>query len=492
MTQEVTKGDKEIVSAALALLAGRVGQDRCQAWFGRSVELRVAGNTLVVAAADPFRLDYVRRSFRTDLAASATELLGEGASTDFVLDGALAEAVASGSDQHSLKAAESAHPHVRNGGTGLRLHSTGERASSSQPPDDTSPQSPQRPHRRTFASLTDFVVGSGNQVAFVTAQAAVDNPGQYSPLTFVGPPGCGKTHLLEGIWRAARTGGRVRSVIYLTAEQFTNQFLEALKHTGTPNFRRKYRDVGLLLIDDVQFLAGKNSTVVELVHTIDTLLRDGRQIVFAADRPPAELRGLGQDLIARLAGGLVCPLAPADGATRLQILKRQATRHTESIPEEVLEWLAAQLDGDARHLTGALNRLTSSSRALSREITMDFAQGALADLIDVAHRPVRLPEIVSAVCEVLGVEADDLGSSSKSPSVTFPRMLIMFLARKHTRASLADIGRSVGRKSHSTVVSAQRQVGQWLTSGKRVPLGRMQATVEETVRRIESQLRVGT
>ena len=138
----------------------------------------------------------------------------------------------------------------------------------------------------------------------------------YSPLTLVGPAGCGKTHLLEGIWRQVCMGGTLRRVIYLSAEQFTNQFLEVLKHSGTPNFRRKYRDVELLLIDDVQFSASKQATLLELVHTVDTLLRDGRQLVFAADRPPGELRTLGPELVARLYGGLVCDLQPADAPTR--------------------------------------------------------------------------------------------------------------------------------------------------------------------------------
>jgi len=247
----------------------------------------------------------------------------------------------------------------------------------------------------------------------------------------------------------------------------------------------------LLLIDDVQFFAGKQSTIVELVHTIDTLLRDGRQLVFAADRPPCELRGLGNDLVARLSGGLVCPLSPADAATRRKIVEQLAARQGASIPPEVLTYVAGQLDGDARQLAGAVNRLAATGEALGRPIDLDLAQTALADLIGAARRPVRLPEIVDAVCEVFGVGPDQLQSSSKAPSVTLPRMLVMFLARKYTRSALSEIGRTVGRKSHSTVVSAQHKVNEWLTAGKRVPLGHSDCLLEDALRRVESQLRLG-
>jgi chromosomal replication initiator protein len=349
----------------------------------------------------------------------------------------------------------------------------------------------ERPARRSFASLDDFLVGAANQVAYSAACGVIARPGQYSPLTLVGPPGCGKTHLLEGIWRRARASQHLRRVIYLTAEQFTNQFLEALRHSGTPNFRRKYRDLEVLLIDDVQFFAGKQSTVVELVHTVDTLVRDGRQVVFAADRTPGELRGIGPELAARLAGGLVCSVEPADAPLRLQLIAQLAARQTMQIPSDVQAFVAAHLDGDGRRLAGAINRLAATSAALGRTVDLDLAASALADLIQSATRPVRLPEIVSAVCDVFGVEAEQLQSASKAAAVTLPRMLVMFLARKYTRSALSEIGHAVGRRSHSTVVSAQNKVNGWLAAGRRVPLGHGECSLEDALRRVESRLKLG-
>lgn len=477
----MTRDDREIVSALSRSLAGRVGRERYDLWFGRGVELRVEGSSLHVLVGEPFRLEYLRRQFRVDLDACWNEVMAGAEPPVFALDPSVGKSAEAPKDGEAGQADEVSPQAIRS-----EVRSTEE----SPPKTATAPLS-NRPFRRPFASLADFVVGPGSQVAFSAAQNVLGRPGQYSPLTLVGPPGCGKTHLLEGIWRQARHEGRLKRIIYLSAEQFTNHFLEAIRHSGTPNFRRKYRDVELLLIDDVQFFPGKQSTIVELVHTVDTLVRDGRQVVFAADRPPAELRGLGSDLVARLSAGLVCTLQPADATVRLKILEQLAAGQPAKIPQEVLTWLAAQLAGDARHLSGAINRLAASSEALNEVVTLDFCQTVLADLVQAARRPVRVPEIVDAVCDLFGVESDQLQSSSKSPSVALPRMLVMFLARKYTRSALSEIGRVLGRRSHSTVVSAQNKVGDWLATGKRVSLVHGECSLEDAIRRVESRLKIG-
>jgi chromosomal replication initiator protein len=492
MSQDVTRGDTEIDSAAAAALAenvaaalaARVGRQRFDLWLCRGVKLTVAGAAVHVAVAEQFRLEYLRRTFHASLLAAAREVVGEGTSVAYSLDPSLAESPPQLDEAAStVDSIESSASSATSGA--LPLRSAVPTSSDGQAADEP------RPPRRMFASLDEFHVGSANQVAFSAARGVLTRPGQYSPLTFVGPPGCGKTHLLEGIWRQARTSKQLRRVIYLTAEQFTNQFLEALRHSGTPSFRRKYRDVELLLIDDVQFFAGKQSTVVELVHTVDTLVREGRQVVFAADRPPVEMRGIGQELIARLSGGLVCSVEPADAPTRLKIVASLAERQAMTIPADVQAFVAAHLDGDGRRLAGAINRLAATSAALGKCVDLELAESALGDLIQAAARPVRLPEIVAAVCDVFGVEADQLQSPSKAASVVLPRMLVMFLARKYTRAALSEIGQSVGRRSHSTVVSAQNKVNGWLANGRRVPIGHGECSLEEALRRVESRLKSG-
>lgn len=335
------------------------------------------------------------------------------------------------------------------------------------------------------------MVSESNKLAAAAAQTVATQPGIYTPLTLVGPPGSGKTHLLEGIWRQVRETRVLNRIIYLSAEQFTNQFLDALRQSGTPNFRRKIRDVEMLLIDDVQFFGGKQSTLIEVVHTIETFLRGGRQLVFTADRPLGELRGLGPELVHRLSGGLVCQLQPADYPARLEILRRLAAQRALRLPEDVLAWLAGQLPGDGRQLAGAVNRLQAASLAHQQAIDLTFAQSALDDLLHAHRRPVRVPEIVEAVCHLFGVPKEALQSNSKSAEVTTPRMLAMFLARKWTRAAHSEISRALGRKSHSTVVSAQHKVQQWLARRQTIPLRHGSCSVEDAIRQIEHQLRVG-
>jgi chromosomal replication initiator protein len=485
----VTKDDMEIVAAVHRALADRVGKDRFAAWFSRGVRMEPSAATLRIAAGDSFRLEYLRRAFRADLLAAAQLVIGTEAGLEFVV-----EAVAT-PPAEEIAAAPSAPPeNATEDCVAEESTKPGPRVIRLTPAAIAPARDEQRTHRlprRQFASLHDFHASDDNRVALSAAQTAAARPGTYSPLTFVGPPGSGKSHLLEGIWRVVRDSRSLNRVIYLSAEQFTNQFLEALRQSGTPSFRRKYRDVELLLIDDVQFFAGKQSTLVELVHTVDTLLREGRQLVFAADRPPSEMRGMGSELPARLGGGLVCTLQPADFATRRGILQQLAAKPGPTAPPEVLSWLAAQLNGDARQLAGAMHRLRAASEAHDRTIDLIFAQSVLDDLIHASRRPVRLPEIVEAVSDVFGVPADELQSSSKAASVTLPRMLIMFLARKWTRAAHSEISRTLGRKSHSTVVSAQHKVTEWLADGKTVSLLTGQCRVEDAIKRVESQLKLG-
>jgi chromosomal replication initiator protein len=508
----VSTGDKDIVSVLQRAVADRVGEERYRIWFGRGVRMELFGTTLRIAAADSFRLDFLRRAFRDVLAAAATQTLGVGPKVEFVVDPGLLDSqanAASGDSPRAAAAATATHlarwrsaigelplgrhagptspPAEKEAPLGSRYADVSEEPSRQAAPDGASAGLV----RRQFASLHEYVACEANRLAVTAALTAAQQPGTYTPLTFIGPPGSGKTHLLEGIWRQVRDTRALARVMYLSAEQFTNQFLDALRQSGTPSFRRKIRDVQMLLIDDVQFFGGKQSTLIEVVHTIETFLRAGRQLVFSADRPLAELRGLGPEVVARLSGGLVCPLQPADYAARLEILRRGAAQRALQVPDEVLCWLAGQLPGDGRMLAGALNRLQAASFAHQRPIDLAFAQSALDDLLHASRRPVRLPEIVEAVCDLFGVAKEALQSNSKSSDVTTPRMLAMFLARKWTRAAHSEISRALGRKSHSTVVSAQQKVEKWLSSRQTVRLRHGPCPIDDAIRRIESQLRVG-
>ncbi len=512
----MTKDDMEIVSAVQLALVGKVGAQRVRMWESDGVTWQLQGQTLTISPRDSFRLDRLRK-FRAEFQAAACDVLGPQATVDLKLNDVAITAPAEPRKltvQREFPAIKPAGPLPTVDGT---IEPLADRRQDSQPPvifrlpttssashngagaaDPTASTAsqpvqpaPNRMIRRNFASLDAFVVGEGNRLAHAAVNNLLGQLGRYSPLFLSGPPGSGKTHLLEGVWRTARQTAPQRRTIYLSAEQFTTQFVEALRGSGLPSFRRKYRDVELLLIDDLQFFCGKPSTLVELQHTVDTLLRAGRQIVFAADRTLGDLKNLGSELVARIGGGLVCGIDAADLPTRLGILEHLAKSHETPTPRTVLEWLSTQLDGDARQLAGALNRLHATSEALNCRIDLPFAQRALADLVRVNRKAVRLADISNTICEMFGIDEQSLQSESKSPVVSHPRMLAMWLARKYTRAALSEIGKHFGRKSHTTVISAEDKVSQWLVSGsKNLLLPEGDCRLEDVVKRVELQLRL--
>jgi chromosomal replication initiator protein len=448
-------------------LAGKVGQERFDLWFGESVELRPTSESLLVAAADQFTLDRLRSQFLTDLTSAAASVLGDHSVVEFVLDESLAFSSNASNSESTEQATGRGFP---------RVHTTGANGQGA---------------RRRFARFREFVVGGSNRVAHTAAQMVVERPGCMSPLFLYGPSGSGKSHLLESIWSAARNEPGRQRVLYLTAEQFTSMFLEALRGSGLPSFRHKYRYVDALLIDDVQFFAGKKATLVEFQSTIDALLREQRQLVLAADRPPAELSGFGPELTTRLTGGLVCSLEGADMETRLGILRHFARRMEVHFPADVLQMLAERLSGDARQLAGALNQLEATSRAFGQAIDLQLAYSALADVFRATQRVVQLDDIDRAVCDVFGLEPQTLQSPRKARTISQPRALAMWLARKHTRAAYSEIGEYFGHRSHSTVISAQKQVHRWMDGQCAVRLSHGDCDVREAIRRVESHLRTG-
>jgi chromosomal replication initiator protein len=321
----------------------------------------------------------------------------------------------------------------------------------------------------------------------------VQRPGELSPLVLYGPTSVGKTHLVEAICHAARRIRPGTSAVYLTAEQFTSGFLQALRGSGLPSFRQKYRGVALLVIDDLQFFCGKNAryTQLELLYTIDSFLRERRQIVFASDRPPSQLADLGQEMCTRLEGGMVCRVEPPDYETRLGILTQMAKRFDVRLPDDVRTLAASRLTSHARELSGAVCRLRAASQVLSRPIDLAMAEEALADLARPGTRLVRLPDIAKAVCDAFGLEPRSLQSSRKAKSVSYPRMLAMWLARKHTRAALSEIGEYFGRRSHSTVISAQKRVETWLARSVPLELAEGVCGIDQAIRQVEQLLRAG-
>jgi chromosomal replication initiator protein len=337
---------------------------------------------------------------------------------------------------------------------------------------------------------THIVHGEGNHMALSAVKMALAEPGKVTPVVVHGPTGTGKSLFLSSLAQYLRNHRRLRRVIHMTSEQFTNDFTEGLRGGGLPVFRRKYRDVEAFLLDDVQFLLGKKSTIAEARHTIDNLLRCGKQVVVSSDRPLQDLEGLGSELIGRLRGGLVVPLFPLDLSMKVQLLSRLTNSAGLQLSTDILEQLAERIGGDGRLIRGAVHRLVAVAANQPGKLTWDQCWTAVFDLVQ-AHRPVvRLVDIERTICSMFGLQQDSLQSNCKTRSVSQPRMLAMFLARKYTSAAYKEIGDYFGRRRHSTVISAEKTVEAWLQENAQLE-GIRSVHVRDAIRHVEAQLQVG-
>ena len=454
----------EIVSEFQRLLSDRVGTERYALWFGPGVGLSLDESTLVIRSADSFLLERLRNRFLDDVQSVCDSLFGRTIKVVFEHDYQLAQ------EPHSPKpeSDDSKRQTTLLNGSSARRHA-----------------------RRRYAQLSEFVESPENRIAFAAALSASQRPGTVSPLFFYGPPGAGKTHLLEGMTSEVRKNRLVKQTVCLSAEKFTSDFLEALRGGGLPSFRRKHRDVDVLMIDDIQFFSGKKATIIELQHTMDSLLRDGRQIVLAADRPPAQLPGITSELSARMSGGLICPLELPTYSTRIKLLEQITQRKGVALANEVIELIADKVNGDVRLLIGAVNRLVATSNATGESIGIAMTERTLSDLFRCACRAIQMSDIDRVVCDVFGLENRSLRGKAKTKAVSQPRALAMWLARKYTRAAYSEIGSYFGSRSHSTVISAQKKVEQWVENGSSIRMTHGDCRINEALRRIESDLRTG-
>jgi chromosomal replication initiator protein len=460
----VTSSGKDVGAEVRRALAEQIGADQVDVWFGEAVQLQTHQGRLCVVSENAFRAERLRRRYRHVLESICRERLGLSGEVEFQTRARPADTVGV-----EAQVAPTSHEILPTSVVAQR--------------DGRDARGAARSDRRM-----EFVVGEEHRVLLASVEVIFAQPGKANPLYVHGPTGCGKTEFLALLCHEARQRTRLRRIVCVSAERFTSEFLEALNGRGLPLFRRKFRDVEMLLIDDLQFFSGKRQTLVELQNTIDALLRDGKQLVLAADRPPSDLEGFNADLRGRLRGGLVCPLPYPELATRRQIAQRVAQNHG-GLPEALVELVAERFEGDPRQVIGAVYRLIALQKALHRPPTVAEATEALADLLCAPRRLVRLADIEAAVCEVFGVQPQQLHAQGRCKATTQPRMIAMWLARKYTRAGLSEIGRYFGRRSHSTVVSAQRQVEQLLNTDGKVLAAHGELPIRDALRRIDAQLR---
>ena len=305
-----------------------------------------------------------------------------------------------------------------------------------------------------------FIVGRSNELAHAAARRVAESDTvPFNPLFLYGGVGLGKTHLMHAIAWHIRQKHPERKVIYLSAEKFMFQFVRAVRFKDTMAFKQQFRSVDVLMIDDVQFIAGKEQTQEEFFHTFNALCDQNRQIIISGDRSPTDLEGIEERMRSRLGWGLVADIHPTDFELRLSILQSKAERaRAKNISGKVLEFLAHRITSNVRELEGALNRLLAYSNLIGRPISLEMAQEVLRDLLRANDRKVTIEEIQKRVAEHYNIRLSDMSSARRARAVARPRQIAMFLAKQLTSRSLPEIGRKFGGRDHTTVMHAVRKI----------------------------------
>ena len=308
-------------------------------------------------------------------------------------------------------------------------------------------------------TFEEFVVGKPNEFAFAAAQrVAASDHVSFNPLFLYGGVGLGKTHLMHAIAWHIRKRAPQRRVVYLSAEKFMYSFVRALRKRDTVSFKEQFRSADVLMIDDVQFISGKDSTQEEFFHTFNALVDQGRQIVLSADKSPSDLEEIGGRLRSRLSSGLVADLHPTTFELRLGILDAKAEQLGVDLPQKVKEFLAHRISSNVRELAGALTRLSANVQLVGGEISLELAHTLLHDLLRARERRITIEEIQKQVADHYQIRFSDMGSARRARTVARPRQVAMYLAKQLTQRSLPEIGRSFGGRDHTTVIHAVKKV----------------------------------
>jgi len=332
-------------------------------------------------------------------------------------------------------------------------------APSASPADGPMPSGQNRAKLNARFSFNNFVVGPSNRFAYAACMAVADSPAKaYNPLFIYGQVGLGKTHLLQAITQQIKDNHPGIKTCYISSEKFTNELIDAIQHRSTSQFRQRYRDIDVLLIDDIHFIAGKESTQEEFFHTFNTLHNNRKQIIISSDRPPKEIANLEERLSSRFAWGLITDIQPPDFETRVAILRKKSEREPVDIPDAVINYIAEQIKSNIRELEGALIRVVAYSLLEEKPVALEMAKIILKDMVQETSRSVNINTIQKTVADFFQITLTDLKASKRNRAIILPRQVAMYLARKMTTLSLPEIGKAFGGKDHTTVLHSCKKI----------------------------------
>ncbi len=487
------------VTAFLASLRDDIGEQNFQHWFHKRTRFKVSGDRFVVFVANPFILNWLLRRFRSALNRAAQLVLGPSASCQLEVDGSLLNEAASTASGVTGETVTEPGAVPRDGdvaSAAIGSSSSRKRTNSAapQPSEFDRPGSLSLPNnRRKFRSFETFVSGECNDLAVLAARQVSAAPGErYNPLFIHGGTGTGKTHLLEAIYTESRRQHTTKNVMYLTSEAFTNYFTSALASRTVPSFRQRFRNVDVLLIDNIEFLDNKRATQEEFLHTIVQVIEHGGQVVVSCDRHPRLLTKHREELTTRFVSGLVCRIEAPGEATRLKLVRSMVVGTKAVFADDALDYIVRRCRRNAREIQGAINQLEGQFSLTGRRITLAVAREVLGEMAEECRRLVRISDVEKVVCEAFGVTAADLRSPSRRKAIALPRAVAMFLARRMTKSAYREIGMYFGGRDHSTVVAAERKVTDLVTKGEALdmPTSCPGRTFGELIDELEQRLTV--
>lgn len=547
MSSCLSAQDPQLVRLADAI-AQRVGQQRFSVWFSNSTRLDLRQDGLEIAVPNDFISEWISKNFAQPIQDAAHEVLGTplalrfhvvpelfevgGGLGDDGSDPAAENRRAAGKGASSLKAARAARlasvtrdadgtvtaatrpvadvsggrvlpaPRLAGGSAGVgggsamasAITSASVALMTSPGLGGTAAASAPLPRPKLRHDLATFVVGPSNHLAHNAATYVSEFPGsQYNPLFIHGSCGLGKTHLLQGICRKFMEHHPTKRWAYLTGEEFTNDYITHLRANKVDVFRRRMRDLDLLVIDDVHFLAGKKATLEEFLHTFNAIEAMGKQVVLASDEHPKLIAEFGESLVNRFVSGMVVRIDPPNHQTRCELLKVLALRVGQALSDEVIQWVARRVTQNVRELEGAVTRITAHVRLTGQPANVATAQAALGDLDRQMGGPLRPENVMQASCTYFGLEHKDLMSGRRQRTISLARSVCMYLIRKTAKLSFPEIGTRMGKRNHSTVISACRRIEQAADKNEKLTwtsaIGEREEEAQELLQRLEEHAR---
>lgn len=423
----------ELWQAALEMIEEKVSKPSYDTWLKNTEAVELNNTVLIVAAPNEFARDWLENQYTTVIDEVLEDVTGSKLQTKFVIPDAVVD-----KEEEKQKENET----VINAGQDFARSILNE--------------------KYTFDT---FVIGAGNRFAHAASLAVAEAPAKaYNPLFIYGGVGLGKTHLMHAIGHYVRENDPNTKVAYITSEKFTNEFINAIMDNQSNAFRNKYRNIDVLLIDDIQFIAGKESTQEEFFHTFNALHEESKQIIISSDRPPKEIPTLEDRLRSRFEWGLITDITPPDLETRIAILNKKAKAEGLDIPDEVMLYIANQINTNIRELEGALIRVVAYSSLVNEDIDATLAAEALKDIIP-SNKPktITVEGIQEVVSRKYNIKMQDFAAKKRTKSIAFPRQIAMYLSRELTDLSLPKIGDEFGGRDHTTVIHAHDKISKMIT-----------------------------